>query len=174
MIEGDDVVRFGRCLFGVFALILAAGAAWTSPLQSPTDRPILVVSGAISNANTSDKAAFDHAMLRNLDWVEVETFTSFTDGAQVFAGPTLQSVLDAVGARGETLHASAINDYTVQIPVAHAQQHEVILAVEHNGRPMRIRDKGPIWVVYPLSEAAAAMRPFDGEMIWQLTRIRVE
>ena len=168
------MVYFGRCFFGVFALILLASAAWASTLQSPAGRPILVVSGAISNANTPDTATFDRDMLRDLDWVEVETFTSFTEGAQVFAGPTLQSVLDAVGARGETLHASAINDYTVQIPVAHAQQHEVILAVEHNGQPMRIRDKWPIWVLNPLSEDAAATRPFDGEMIWQLTRIRVE
>ena len=127
----------------------------------------------VGEANAEGAARFDAQMLRALDWREIETHTSFTKGPQRFAGPTLASLLEAVGADGATLTARAINDYTVKIPVAHADAHDVILAMEQNGKPMRIRDKGPIWVVYPLSADETVNKPFDREMIWQLDRIEV-
>ena len=157
---------------------LPACAVWpayaASPLPRPSGEVLLTVSGAISVTNVGQGAVFDRAMLQALDWVELETYTSFTSGVQRFAGPTLVSVLEAVGAEGSTLSATALNDYTVTIPVEHARAHEVILAMDMNGRPMRVRDKGPIWVVYPLSQSAAEQRPFDGQMIWQLVQIRVD
>ena len=166
--------------FGLLSLSLSlsllAGLApvGASPLDTPSGPVLLRVTGDISATNAGEEAAFDRAMLEALDWVEVETHTSFTSGAQVFAGPTLASLLEAVGAQGTSLQASAVNDYTVHIPAAHAIAHDVILAMDMNGKRMRVRDKGPIWVVYPLSSAAAETRLFDEQMIWQLVRIRIE
>lgn len=152
--------------------VVACGAALAAPLPEPQGQVLLEVSGEIGATN-GDSARFDLDMLRALDWREIETFTSFTSGPQRFAGPTLASLLQAVEAQGVRIHATAINDYFVEIPVVHAAQHDVLLAVEMNGKRMRVRDKGPIWVVYPLSEEAARAKPFDTEMIWQLTRISV-
>jgi hypothetical protein len=148
-------------------------ATAATELPAPDGRIVLMVDGAIERTNSGVSAAFDESMLRGLDWREVETYTSFTEGPQRFAGPTLASLLAAVGAQGERMTATAINDYFVEIPVRHAAEHDVILAMEMNGKRMRIRDKGPIWVVYPLSEAEAGRKPFDTEMIWQLNRIEV-
>ena len=155
------------------ALMVASSFPALAELPAPEGRVVLSVSGAISETNTDGVAAFDAEMMRGLDWREIETFTSFTEGPQRFAGPTLASLLAAVGASGDAMNAKAINDYFVEIPVDHASAHDVILAMEMNGRQMRIRDKGPIWVVYPLSEEEAAQKPFDTEMIWQLNRIEV-
>ena len=160
------------CYLGFCLAVSAALAA--SDLPEPEGQVLLRVTGAVERSNMPDAAVFDRDMLENLDWVEVETFTSFTTGAQRFAGPTLSSVLEAVGAHGATIRATAINDYTVVIPAEHAARHNVILALDNNGRPMRVRDKGPIWVVYPLSQDEAEMKPFDGEMIWQLVELRIE
>lgn len=143
-------------------------------LARPTGDVLLTVTGSIGVTNVDDAAAFDRAMLEAPDWVDITTHTSFTSGPQRFAGPTLVSLLDAVGARGKTISATAVNDYTIKFPVDHARAHDVILAMDKNGKPMRVRDKGPIWVVYPLSEADAEMRPFDSQMIWQLARIRID
>lgn len=163
------------CMGWAAGFLFLVGAAWAaSGLPHPSGQVVLRVSGAVQHVNADGMAQFDRAMLEGLDWVEVTTFTSFTDGAQSFAGPTLASVLRAVGATGATIRASAINDYTVEIPVAHAETHGVILAMDHNGAAMRVRDKGPIWVVYPLSESEAEKKPFDGEMIWQLVEMRIE
>lgn len=162
------------------SLILAAAMAaltvmpsFAAELPTPEGRVVLSVSGSIEHENQEGLAQFDADMMRGLDWREIETFTSFTSGPQRFAGPTLASLLEAVGADGAKMNAKAINDYFVEIPLGHAQAHDVILAMEMNGERMRIRDKGPIWIVYPLSESEAAKKPFDTEMIWQLDRIEV-
>ena len=163
----------------IFLGTAATAVAWphvglAASLPEPSGDVLLEVTGAISKKNSHGAATFDRKMMTSLDWVEIETFTSFTDGPQRFAGPTLVSLLEAVGAEGTTLHATAINDYTVRIPVEHAARHGVILAMDMNGVPMRVRDKGPIWVVYPLTEAEAEKKPFDDQMIWQLARIRID
>lgn len=165
----------------IFRNILAvAGAAWLAATAALAQLPdadgqaILVVAGDIAQTNAGEEAHFDVDMLRNLDWVEIETYTSFTEGPQRFAGPTLASLLRAVEAQGSKMTATALNGYFVSIPIDHAQAHDVILAMEHNGERMRVRDKGPIWVVYPLSESAARAKPFDTEMIWQLQRLEVQ
>jgi hypothetical protein len=132
---------------------------------------VLTVSGSITSE--ADVIEFDRDMLQALDWREIRTFTSFTEGEQVFAGPTLASVLASVGAQGSVIAATALNDYTVEIPLSDAEEHNVILAMDLNGKPMRIRDKGPIWVVYPVREDDAAKQMFDNKMIWQLDRLAI-
>ncbi|WP_299695160.1 molybdopterin-dependent oxidoreductase [uncultured Tateyamaria sp.] len=165
-----------RLFAGVLSLAVALPlGVWASTsLPQPEGDVLLNVTGSITVGNTASGAAFDRKMLEALDWVEIETYTSFTTGPQRFSGPTLASVLAAVGATGTSLEAKAINDYAVRIPVSDADDHDVILAMDMNGKPMRVRDKGPIWVIYPLSRADAEMRPFDGQMIWQLVQIRVD
>lgn len=153
--------------------VLIGAPAYTETLPSSTGRVVLQVGGAIENTNREALAEFDADMLRNLDWREIETYTTYTEGAQVFAGPTLRSLLDAVGADGSVVQAMAINDYFVEIPASDADDFDVILAMEQNGQAMRIRDKGPIWVIYPLSADEAELKEHDDKMIWQLNRITV-
>lgn len=69
--------------------------------------------------------------------------------------------------------ARGLNGYFISIPISDAKDHNVLLALDHDGQPMRIRDKGPIWVVYPLTKSEAAQKPFDNEMIWQSTTLEV-
>ncbi|MEP6067776.1 MAG: molybdopterin-dependent oxidoreductase [Paracoccaceae bacterium] len=152
----------------LFAILMTSTMLGT---QAFADGPvILTVSGQIEG----DVVAFDREMLEALDWREIKTWTSFTEGEQAFAGPTLKSVLTAVGAQGAKLRAIAINDYAINIPVNHAEMYDVLLALDHNGRTMRVRNKGPVWVIYPQTEAQAKEQTFDAEMIWQLDRISVE
>lgn len=162
-----------RILSTIILVISLAIPAIADPLSAPSGQVMLTVSGQIMSKNEGDTARFDRAMLEGLEWRTVRTFTSFTEGEQEFSGPTLRSVLAAVGAHGAELRATAINDYSVSIPMEHADAHDVLLAMDRNGKPMRIRDKGPIWVVYPLDEKTAATQKFDSEMIWQLDRILV-
>ncbi|WP_323767441.1 oxidoreductase [Marinovum sp.] len=162
-----------KVLTTLFLSMACAVPVAAAGLAAPEGRVLLTVSGAIGAMNAEDAARFDRAMLEALEWREVETFTSFTEGPQVFAGPTLASLLDAVQADGGTLTVTALNDYAVTFPAEMASEHAVLLAMDHSGRPMRIREKGPIWIVFPLSEAEAASAPFDNQMVWQLAKIHV-
>ncbi len=155
------------------ATISFSMTATAEQLPMPTGEVILTISGAIGKTNTQAGVEFDLDLLRALEWEEINTFTSFTEGMQTFKGPRLSSLLDFVAASGTIIGAYAINDYFVDIPVAHAENQEVILAIFHNGKEMTLRDKGPIWVIYPQSEDEAKLKKFDNEMIWQLVSMEI-
>lgn len=157
------------------ALALAiATPALAGDLPAPSGKVLLTISGAIENTNAPGAARFDRDMLHAVDWTRVETHTYWTEGPQVFEGPSLAALLAAVGAKGAVLKASAINDYTIEIPAADAAAHHVVMAMDLNGEPMKVRDKGPIWVVYPLSPEEVPLAKFNDRMIWQLDRLAVE
>ncbi len=142
-------------------------------LEAPEDRVMLTVDGNISTTNAVGQALFDRTMLSDLDWQTIETYTSFTKGLNRFSGPSIASLLEAVGAQGAEFRAVAADDYAVTISIEDAKKHGAILAMEHNGEQMGIRNKGPIWIVYPQSEAEAESHKYYVQMIWQLVRIEV-
>ncbi len=166
-------IHFKRLVAVAAAIMPFSMTATAEQLPMPTGEVILTVSGAIGKTNTQAGAEFDLDLLKALEWEEVNTFTSFTDGMQTFEGPRLSSLLDFVAASGTIIGASAINDYFVDIPVTHAENQGVILAVLYNGKAMTVRDKGPIWVIYPQSEDEAKLKKFDNEMIWQLISMEI-
>jgi len=166
-------IHFKRLVAVAAAIMSFSMTATAEQLPMPTGEVILTVSGAIGKTNTQAGAEFDLDLLKALEWEEVNTFASFTDGMQTFEGPRLSSLLDFVSASGTTIGASAINDYFLDIPVTHAENQGVILAVLHNGKAMTVRDKGPIWVIYPQSKDEAKLKRFDNEMIWQLISMEI-
>ena len=162
-----------RRTFLIAVAISIGSGAFASMLKAPTGAVILSVSGAIEQTNQEGVAEFDRDMLTELDWTTIESYTTWTEGPKKFTGVPLATLLDAVGANGTELVATALNDYSVKIPVADAEEHDVLLALEMDGEQMRIRDKGPIWVIYPQSEAEAAEPEFDEKMIWQLKSLEI-
>lgn len=155
------------------ASMLIAGAA--SALDKPTGPILLTVEGQITNRNQGDKAVFDRAMLEKLGVREVRTTTTWTDGVKRFEGPTVKALLDAVGARGSQLRAVAINDYAIELDAAEFAAYPAILAMRMDGAELRIRDKGPIWIVYPRDEfPALRTEANNSKWIWQLKSLTVK
>ncbi|MDU8913699.1 oxidoreductase [Aestuariicoccus sp. MJ-SS9] len=159
--------------FVVAAAVTAASAA--SALDPAKEQVVLTVSGAITETNAGQTAEFDLAMLKALGAVTVETSTIWTDGVQSFVGVPLDDLLAAVGAEGSMLKASAINDYAVEIPVGDAVPGGPIVAYMRNGDAMSVREKGPLWIVYPFDSTP----DYQSELIysrsiWQLDRIEVQ
>jgi hypothetical protein len=51
----------------------------------------------------------------------------------------------------------------------------VILAYRMNGEALRVRDKGPLWVVYPQDDfRALRTKEVQGKWAWQVKEIRVK
>jgi hypothetical protein len=70
--------------------------------------------------------------------------------------------------------ATAINDYTVEIPMSDAVEGGPIIAYLMDGNEMSIRDKGPLWVIYPYdSDADFRSEVVFTRSIWQLDRLVV-
>lgn len=149
-------------------------AARADGLAPPAGKPVLTVSGRITNTNTPEGAVFDLAMLQAMPKAEFKTHTIWTEGAQTFTGVRLKDLLAAVGATGTTLRAVALNDYAVDIPVADATADGPIVAYAVEGKALPVRSRGPLWIVYPYdAKAGYRSEVVYSRSIWQLTRIEV-
>ena len=127
--------------------VLASGLALA--LDKPTSAVVLTLSGLVRSPNDGAQAHFDMPMIEALPQTSFSTRTPWYAQARKFTGPLLRDVLGAAGAHGTVLRARALNDYRVDIPFDDAQRYDVIVARLLDGAPMPVRDKGPLFVVYP-------------------------
>lgn len=136
--------------------------------------PILRISGDVASPAEGQEWHFDLADLQAIDDTQFTTTTIWTEGNQSFTGVSLAALMAHVGAHGETLRAVALNDYAVTIPLTDAIEGGPIIAYERNGSPMSIRDKGPLWIVYPFDDIQAyKSEEYYARSIWQLSRIEI-
>lgn len=162
-----------RLVAGALA-IMSASPLLAEPLPAPTGPVILTVTGQITETNVAGSAQFDAAMLADLGMVEFATATNWTEGVNSFSGPALAAVLTRVGAAGSTLRAVAINDYLVEFPLAEAFHDGPTLAFLMNGAEMSVRDKGPIWLIFPFdSNIEFRTEEIYRRSVWQLDRLEV-
>ena len=168
-------MTFLRAYFVAATCALMLGAPVSAEnLAAPTGEVILTVSGDVASTNQGETAAFDLDMLEGFEVTEFSTETPWTEGVQTFEGVSLKALMDALGVTEGTIKATAINDYAVDIPVADAVVDGPIIAFRRNGEPMSVRDKGPLWVVYPydLNDAYQTEVVYS-RSIWQLDRLDI-
>ena len=168
--------RFGR--IAAVAAVLGMGLAslaQAETLGKPTGEVLLTVSGMISVTNGDGVAELDRELLDALPQHSFATSTIWTEGVTEYQGVLLSDLLVALGASGQTIKATAINDYQIEIPVAELAADGPLLAYLADGEPMSVREKGPIWVIYPY-DAVPAYRSEQtyARSIWQLTRLAIE
>lgn len=163
------------------ATLVAPSLAWLavapSPAQAlerPTGPVVLTLRGRLRRPNLGADAQFDMAMLEALPQSSFVTRTPWYAQARRFTGPLLRDVLDAAGADGQQLRLLALNDYRVDMPVDDAMRHDVVVARLVDGRAMSVRDKGPLFVIYPF-DANAELRTatYYNRSAWQLRTIEV-
>jgi len=143
--------------------------------QTAAGREVLTVSGRIAAAHLAQGARFDLHALEALGLETLETRTPWT-GAEIrrFEGIRLARLLGAVGAEGAQLRAVALNDYAITASIAELTAAGGFLATRQDGQPLRIRDRGPIWLLFPWStrpELDTAM--LRERSIWQIRRIEI-
>lgn len=143
-------------------------------LPVPAGEVVLVVTGDIAVTNAEGAARFDMEMLRALGAESFTTSTIWTEGPQRFTGVSLHRLLARLGVAEGTIDATAINDYSVEIPVSDAVEGGPIIAFARNDSPMSVRDKGPLWVVYPYDSVEGyRTEAVYARSIWQLDRLHL-
>jgi hypothetical protein len=158
-----------RSCLGLWLAAFGLAGAQAGTLPAPDGKVILRVTGNVANPNGVDGAEFDLSTLEQLGVVDLTTHTPWTQGEVRFTGVPLSRVLDAVGASGTTLDAVAINDYQISIPVDDPRRYPVLLATRLAGQPLRVRDKGPIWLIYPWTDHPEIDdEEHHARSIWQL------
>jgi hypothetical protein len=160
-------------------LALSAGAALlvgsvAHALGLPEDTVVLTLRGAVSQPNKGAEAVFDMKMLAALPQKTFTTQTPWYPQPVSFTGPLLRDVLASAGARGGKVVAAALNDYRTDIPFDDALRHDVIVARLMNDKPMPVREKGPLFIVYPYdSKTELRSEIFYNRSAWQLKTLTV-
>ncbi|MCI0753061.1 molybdopterin-dependent oxidoreductase [Teichococcus vastitatis] len=153
---------------------VVARPATAAVLAAPTQKPILTISGKINVRNKGETAQFDRAMLESLGMTSFETTTPWYQGTARFDGVRMDRLMETVGAFGERVLAYALNDYSTELPISDFRKYNVLLALKRDGAYMPVRDKGPLFIIYPFdSDPELKHQRFYSRSAWQLARLTV-
>lgn len=138
-------------------------------------QPTLRIDGAIRSPDGAGFIQLDSAALRALPQYTVRTRTPWHDGLGQFSGPRLWDLLEPLRPAGKTLRITALNDYSVNIPLSDLQHYQPVLAWQLNGKALSMRNKGPLFLVYPFDSYPELNNPlYYARSIWQIKTITVE
>ncbi|MCD7060627.1 molybdopterin-dependent oxidoreductase [Pelagibacterium xiamenense] len=154
------------CVASLIALSLLA-----APAAAQSDVPMLVM----ESSETAAPVIFSRDDLERMGLVTMRTHTPWNEGEVTFEGVPLETILQEADIGGSTATVTALNDYSVDIPVTDFTEYGVILAIKRNGEYMPVSDQGPFFVMYPFdSDPELQGQPYHGRAVWQVKEIYVE
>ena len=148
------------------ASIQPASAQAAAPAAAPAPSPALLTfarEGAQPRVFTRDdlKAMPRHAIVTRTPW---------HDTRARFEGVKMSDLFRALGIESGAVIVSGLDGYAAAFPVAEAARFEVILADRKDGKPLTVREKGPLFIIYNYD--AAKSRIGDQQMsrsVWQVS-----
>ncbi|MBW3694917.1 oxidoreductase [Vibrio sp. T187] len=138
--------------------------------------PIFAASITVSwDGSDKEPIVFEFDEISALPQVTYKTTLPWIEGKGEFTGVTLQALL---GSRNiemtEEITVRALNDYSVEVSKADIEAYKPIIAYLQNGERMRVRDKGPFWLIFSLSDHPKLNNNvYHSQMVWQLDRIQM-
>ncbi|GAL32085.1 hypothetical protein JCM19240_5516 [Vibrio maritimus] len=112
--------------------------------------------------------------LSSMPKATIDTELPWLEGMNQFTGVKLEELFTQANTPlPELITFIALNDYKVSIRQEDIKQYQPIIANRKNGKRMSIRDKGPYWVIFPLSQYPEIDNTnYHSMMIWQLKEVR--
>ena len=147
-------LKFNLIHLLVFVLLLKAGnglifamaSAGTSSTASPV---VLTVEYKDKQTQLAVLSKFTIADLMLLPATKFTTSTIWTAEEQTFTGVELAELIKHLEIEAHVLHAVALDEYYFDLPISDAVPGGAIVAYLNNGKRMTVREKGPLWIVYP-------------------------
>lgn len=167
-----------RAVAALVLMVLAThpGAA---QLAQPQGEVVLTLAGPQLSGNDGNIARFDMQMLEERAHTEFVTSTVWTEGPSHFRGILMHDLLKELGvASGPSangvLTAQAIDGYSATIPLDELHEDGPIIAIERDGARMPVRDKGPLWIVFPFdTNPRYRSETVYSRSVWQLNLIEI-
>lgn len=131
------------------AAAFVATVAIASAAFAQSDPVILTIDGNITGGVPLD---FTSSELEALGSATVVTSTPWHDGKPAFEGVPMEALLAHVGATGDVAEVLALNNYRTTIPLADFSEYPVLLALQQDGEYMTVRNKGPLFIIYPFDD----------------------
>lgn len=75
---------------------------------------------------------------------------------------------------GGSLAIDALDGYSVEVPRSDIESYPVVIGLEIDGKPISVRERGPAWLIYPVSGFKELDSPeFEARSVWQIKAIKV-
>lgn len=160
-------------LLRIITLAFAALVIGQSPALSFT----LEVTGNISHFTdeANHRYIFTDKQLFSMPVHTISTTTPWTP-LEKFEGIALSEILNTVGAKGTMMAFYALNDYYINIPISDVEKYHMILAYKMGGNRLKIRDFGPLFLIYPRDAGGKELNSplYNSRFIWQVYRIEIK
>jgi hypothetical protein len=158
--------------------LLLAGRAVIAQAAPPPAAVLTVTGSRLGPPAQAGRVTFDLSALQQMAQRRIVSATPWYSSVSEFTGPLLRDVLKAAGAgldgSGGSLRCTALNDYRVEIPLDDVRRFDIVVAHLFNGKPMSVREKGPLFVIYPFDEQPQLRTTtYFSRCIWQLKSIEL-
>ncbi len=158
----------------VWGLAAAGLRVRAQDTQAGATKVILTITGNVQKHAGAEALDFDLAMLAKLPQTSFNTKTPWYSQPRRFTGVLLKDLLASVGGTGTTLKAMALNDYRVELPAEDWLQHGAMLAYLLDDKPMLVREKGPLVIIYPFDQRPEVRTAVHySRAVWQLRSLEL-
>jgi len=144
------------------------------PFSGNAEEAMLKISGK-TDMTANGSLQLNLSQFEAIGLTTVVTKTPWHKETTTFSGVSGKALLQYLGAKSTEVEAIALNDYKVTIPVSDLSNTGLIFATRKNGVPMSIRDKGPIFIIYPFDTSQNLNNEvIYGRSIWQLKALNFQ
>lgn len=147
-------------------------AAPPVPVPTPSGKPVLTITGAVTNHNDGSAVAFDLSTLDAMATVTANIYEPFVKKDLKFIGIPMVDLLARAGitpaATKVQLHA--LDDYKVDLKVSDIADPDILLATKADDARIPVGSGGPIRLVFPADSAVGKNKDM---WIWSIDSISV-
>ena len=159
-----SLARLKICLAAACVLVLGTSS-------SAEEQYLLRI---VNSKQSEHPVRLTDADLLALPQISFTTSTPWTETALTFSGPTLSSVLQYYNITDGQLNLVAVNRYEIEVPWDYVEKSSPIIANRINGEAFTVREKGPLWVVFPFdSDERYTSFLVHSMSVWQLIKIEI-
>ena len=155
-------------------IVLASLSLTALSVLNATAADLFKISGKNLEGSAVSVTVTDETLLQQ-GMTEIKTkLVSQGDTVSTVRGLEIRPLLKSLDLQGNNLYVEALDGYALDVPRADIEKYKVLLAVEVDGKRLTVREKGPAWVVYPVSDHKELDAPiFEARSVWQIKSILI-
>ena len=143
-----------------------------APVPAPSGKPVLIITGAVTNRNDDTAVAFDMRTLDALATVTTRIHEPFVEKDLTFTGIPMIDLMARAGiaTTATKLQLHALDDYKVELTMADIADRGVLLATKIDAARIPLSAGGPIRLIFP---AGSTLGKNKDMWIWSVDSITV-
>jgi hypothetical protein len=146
-----------------------------STVPVPADKTILTVTGKIGTTNSGSSIVMDLPTIESLRQIEYKANDPFEKKEFTFRGVLFSELLDLwqVDKSATVLKISALDDYSVELPIETVRKFPLMFALKKDGEYLPLATRGPARIIFP-NEKFPFDSKYDSQWAWQIKAIEVK